>query len=431
MRFHLSVLFMALALSGCADVNWQDFFQQKKADDVRLKETSFDRLPGWPDDAVGAAVAPLQRSCARIVKKDPDAAFGVGGFAGAAGRWQAICAALNEAVPMTDDEARTFFETHFTPYEIHGAKGPEGLFTGYYEPLLRGSYKKTKKYRIPIYSRPNDLVAVHLGDFKPDLKGETIMGRVEEKDQKLVPYYKRAEIEDGALEKRRSEIVWVDDAVDAFFLHIQGSGQIKMTNGKTLRVGYAAENGQPYLAIGKALVEKGALEKGNVSMQSIREWLETHPDEAPEVMNLNTSYIFFRKLKDDRGPLGAEGVPLTPRRSLAVDRRKIPYGMPLWIDAEEPEGGPRLQRLMIAQDTGGAITGAVRGDFFWGPGEEAAHKAGLMKSKGYAWVLLPKAEETEASVPERPSVPLPEGFKEWWQRVVKTVKPADDNAAEN
>ncbi len=417
MRFYILMLLAGLSLVGCADFNWQGLPQQKKTDDVRLIETSFDRLPGWTDDAVGAAVVPLQRSCARIVKKEPEAEFGVGNFAGSAAAWQDICQQLNDAVPMTDDEARAFFEEHFTPHEIHGAKGQEGLFTGYYEPTLHGSHRRSKRYRIPLYGRPNDLIAVHLGDFRPALKGETIMGRVDVKEKELVPYYTRGEIEEGALKKQHQEIVWVDSAVDAFFLHIQGSGQVKMTNGKVLRVGYAAENGQPYLAIGKALLERGALEKGNVSMQSIREWLEQNPDEAAEVMNLNASYIFFRELKDDRGPLGAEGVPLTPKRSLAVDRKKIPYGVPIWLDAEDPDDEARLQRLMVAQDTGGAITGAVRGDFFWGSGEEAAHKAGLMKSKGYVWVLLPRGTEQAAETPG----PAPKeqfSFGELWQRLI-------------
>jgi membrane-bound lytic murein transglycosylase A len=293
-------------------------------------------------------------------------------------------------------EARRFFEAHFIPYEISGDDGREGLFTGYYEPLLNGALEKKPPYLIPLHARPDDLVSVNLGDFKPDLKGETIVGRVTE--GKLIPYFRRAEIEGGALAEQDKEIVWVDSAVDAFFLHIQGSGQVKLEDGSVLRVGYAAQNGHPYLAIGKALIERGALSRDNVSMQSIRAWLEAHPDEAPDVMNLNASYVFFQPLEGE-GPLGGEGVALTPQRSLAIDRKKIPYGVPLFLDAEEPEGGPRLRRLMVAQDTGGAIRGAVRGDYFWGAGEEAARKAGLMKSKGNLYALLPKG------------VDIPEGYR--------------------
>ncbi len=393
----IPVIALCLPLAGCFAITGL----QKPVERVYLKESSFAQMPGWSADAVSAAVVPLQRSCARIVKKDAADEFGVGGFAGTAGAWQDICRELFDAVLLTDEETRAFFEKRFTPYEVSGDKGREGLFTGYYEPVLHGSRTKHAPFLIPLYGRPDGLISVNLGDFRPALKGETIMGRVE--GEKLIPYYKRAEIEKGALDQQHKEIVWVDNAVDAFFLHIQGSGQIKIDNEPPLHVGYAAANGQPYLAIGKALLDRGALAKDNVSMQAIRDWLEKNPAEAAEVMNLNTSYIFFQQLKTGGGPLdgplGAEGVSLTPMRSLAVDRKQIPYGLPLWLDADEPDGQPRLQRLMVAQDTGGAITGAVRGDFFWGAGEEAAHKAGLMKSKGRFWVLLPKAVVVKSSAP--------------------------------
>lgn len=276
---------------------------------------------------------------------------------------------------------------HFTPYEIWGAKGRDGLFTGYYEPTLTAS---AGDEGVPLLAKPDDMITVNLGDFRPELKGESITGRVD--GDKLVPYPARAEIEDGKLGGNAQEIVRVDNRVDAFFLHIQGSGMVKKPDGGTLHVGYAAQNGQPYYAIGQELIKRGHLAKENVSMQSIRAWLEANPDEGREIMKLNKSYVFFRAL-DGEGPLGAEGVPLTPERSLAVDRRKIPYGAPVFIDAEEPEGEGRLSRLMIAQDTGGAIRGAVRGDFFWGAGDVAAHKAGLMKSHGRAYILLPRGVE--------------------------------------
>ncbi len=373
---------LCLPLAGCITVTWNS---SKKTDDaLTLQETSFEKLPGWESDRLADAVAPLQKSCARILKKDATADFGAGGFAGTAAAWQELCGKLPEAKSVNPDAARAFFEENFTPYEIHGKKGREGLFTGYYEPVLNGSRKKRGAYKIPLYGRPDDLIKVNLGDFRPGLKGETIMGRVQDKN--LIPYHTRAEIEKGALKKKRKEIIWVDSAVDAFFLHIQGSGQVRLKDGSIVRVGYAAENGQPYVAIGRELIKRGALTKDTVSMQSIRDWLGKNPAQAAEVMNLNTSYIFFHKLTGKEGPLGAEGVPLTPKRSLAVDRKKIPYGVPVWLDIKDPA----LQQLMIAQDTGGAITGAVRGDFFWGAGHEAAEKAGEMKSPGRAWLLLPK-----------------------------------------
>ena len=382
----IAAMTVCLLMVGCISISWKT---PKKTDDrLTLKESSFRRLPGWNTDNQKQALIPLQKSCARISKKDSNSNFGIGGFAGTAAAWQDVCKKLTNVQPPTNAKARQFFEDHFTPYEVWGLKGRNGLFTGYYEPILRGSFKKHKPFLIPLYKRPTDLISVNLGDFRPELKGETIMGRVEKK--KFIPYYKRAEIEKGILNQKHAEIVWVDSAVDAFFLHIQGSGQIQMDNGQTMRIGYAAQNGHPYTAIGREMVQQGALKKGNVSMQSIRDWLEKNPDKAADVMNLNTSYIFFRKLEKGDGTIGAEGIPLTPLRSMAVDRKKIPYGVPIWLDAEEPDGKNHLQQLMIAQDTGGAITGAVRGDFFWGSGNKAAHKAGLMKSKGRFWILLPK-----------------------------------------
>jgi membrane-bound lytic murein transglycosylase A len=347
-----------------------------------LQKTSFDRLQGWKADDLAQALEPLRRSCARIMKKAPTDTIGTDGYAGTAADWQVACKAL----PADNGDAHAYFESQFTPYALIGEKGREGLFTGYYEPSLRGSLVRTDKYSIPLYARPKDMLTAKLGDFIPEMKGKTITGRVD--GDTFIPYYDRAEIEDGALELQ-DKIVWVDSAVDAFFLHIQGSGRVTMEDGTALHVGYTAQNGKAYTAIGKTLLERGELQKENVSMQSIRAWLEAHPDQAAEVMNVNESYVFFRALDGKDGPLGAEGVALVPERSMAVDKRIIPYGTPVWIDADEPDNEGRLQKLMMAQDTGGAINGAVRGDYFWGAGERAADKAGRMKSRGTAVLLLP------------------------------------------
>jgi len=388
-RFSLFALL--LMLFACAELAPE---KPKKEDPFFLRATVFERLPGWNADAQSAALVPLQKSCARILKKDAAKVFGPTDIAGIYADWQAVCQKLPEGAD--DAAARRYFAENFTPYEIWDAEDRDGLFTGYYEPLLNGSLEKKAPYLYPLYERPDDLISVNLGDFREDLKGETVMGRVVK--DRLVPYYTRGEIEKGALEQQK-KVVWVDSAVDAFFLHIQGSGQVKMESGEVLRVGYAAANGRAYTAIGKSLLEMGALQKGNVSMQSIRQWLADNPEKAAEVMDLNASYVFFKKLDGD-GPLGAEGVPLTPLRSLAVDRKKFPYGAPVYIDAAAPEGDGKLRQLMIAQDTGGAIRGAVRGDFFWGAGEMAAHNAGVMKSAGQAYILLPKAVQ----VPEKYSL---------------------------
>jgi membrane-bound lytic murein transglycosylase A len=230
---------------------------------------------------------------------------------------------------------------------------------------------------------------VDLGEFRPELRGQRIAGNVV--NGNLRPYPARAGINQGAIDNRADVLVWVDDAVDAFFLEIQGSGRVVLQDGRVLRLGYAAQNGQPYVAIGRTLIERGALTRETVSMQSIRAWLAANPAEARAVMETNPSYVFFRVLDGD-GPLGAEGVALTPGRSLAVDRSLIAMGVPLWLDAQDPlSPDARIRRMMMAQDTGGAIRGAVRGDVFWGAGADAAERAGKMRSPGRYWLLLPQA----------------------------------------
>lgn len=393
----LPIVFIVLCLSSCVTA---DVGKAKKQPAFFLKSTEFAALPGWQVDNAADALAPLQKSCGPILKANAEKPFGPQAYAGAYADWQEICRSLPEQAD--DTSARAFFAGNFTPYEVWNDKDRNGLFTGYYEPVLHGSLKKKKPYVIPLYARPADLITVNLGDFKSDLKGETVMGRV--KGEKLVPYYTRAEIEKGKL-KGKKKVVWVDNAVDAFFLHIQGSGQVILPHHNVMQVGYAAANGRPYTAIGRELIKRGALDKSNVSMQSIRQWLEAHPKEAPGVMDVDESFVFFRKL-DTGSPLGAQGVELTSGRSLAVDRKLIPYGAPVWLDAETPEKTGRLQRLMVAQDTGGAITGAVRGDFFWGAGPAAAENAGLMKSAGQSYILLPKTVTVPANFSVRP----------WWMQ---------------
>ena len=270
----------------------------------------------------------------------------------------------------------------------------EGLFTGYYEPLLRGSRTPDAAYRYPLYRRPPDLVSVDLGQFDPELEGRRIGGRVA--DGRLVPYADRAAIDRGALAGHGLELLWVDDPVARFFLEIQGSGQIRLVDGGATRVGFADQNGRPYRAIGKDLIEAGAIPREQMSMQAIRDWLEAHPAEAPATMARNPSYVFFAELPDlaaAAGPLGAQGVPLTPGRSLAVDRKFLPLGAPMWLDTTvpEPEGERPLHRVVVAQDTGGAIRGPVRGDVFWGAGPWAEHVAGHMKSPGQLYLLLPRS----------------------------------------
>ena len=389
----LGFLLLVVSLSlGCSLRDRPPGAGQEEAR-LALEPAAFADLPGWSEDPMAPALAAFRRSCGRLAKLPAETPLGGSGFAGTAGDWQAACAAA-ERVPAGNDAAvRSYFETWFLPLAAR-AEGGEGggLFTGYYEPLLQGSREKTERYRFPLYARPPELVSVDLGTFREDLKGRRLAGRVE--DGKLVPYAGREEIEQGELAGRDLELVWVDDPVDAFFLQIQGSGRVRLPDGGEMRVGYAGENGHPYFAIGRELVTRGALRKEEVSMQSIRRWLEENPEEAPGVLATNASYVFFQEIKGE-GPLGAEGLPITPGRSLAVDRKHWPMGVPLWLDTQAPaaqEGQPDrpLRRLMIAQDTGGAIRGPIRGDVFWGAGDEAAEIAGRMKHPGRLWVLVPK-----------------------------------------
>jgi len=354
---------------------------------LALAAASFADLPGWADDRHAEFLPAFARTCARLARLPDDRDTGLGGRAA---DWRAPCAQA-AAIPMGDHAAaKRFLETAFRPFLASDeAAGPDGLFTGYYEPELRGSLTRSGAFTIPLRARPADLVMVDLGEFRPELRGQRIAGSVV--NGNLRPYPPRAGINQGAIDNRADVLVWVDDPVDAFFLEIQGSGRVVLQDGRVLRLGYAAKNGQPYVAIGRRLIERGALTREAVSMQSIRAWLSANPAEARAVMETNPSYVFFRVLDGD-GPLGAEGVALTPGRSLAVDRSLIAMGMPLWLDAEDPlTPGARIRRTMMAQDTGGAIRGAVRGDVFWGAGADAAERAGKMRSPGRYWLLLPQA----------------------------------------
>jgi membrane-bound lytic murein transglycosylase A len=289
------------------------------------------------------------------------------------------------------EAARRFFEVNFTPFQLLRADGgDEGLITGYYEPQLRGSRRATPRYRYPVYGVPDDLLEVDLAEAYPELKGLRLRGRLE--GRRVVPYYDRAQIGQGRAPLTGREIAWVDDAVELFFLQIQGSGRIALDSGETLRVGYADHNGFPYRSVGRHLVERGELPLEKASMQGIQAWARANPEKLPELLNHNARYVFFRELPAGLpGPIGSLGVPLTSRRSLAVDPALVPLGAPVYIATTWPLSSRPLYRLMLAQDTGSAIRGAVRADFFWGFGDEAAREAGRMKQPLKMWVLLPNS----------------------------------------
>jgi membrane-bound lytic murein transglycosylase A len=362
-----------------------------------LEPVPFDALTGWAADAPGDAVVAFLRSCAPILRRDPAASFAAEPRAGSNADWQAACRAA-ETLPATGDgiddaAARAFFEDWFQPYRVTAEGETEGLFTGYYEPLLTGSLEPLPD-GVPLRRAPGDIITVDLSQFADDLDGRRVRGRID--GDRLIPYFARGEIERGALNGRALELLWVDDPIQKFFLQIQGSGLVQLADGRQLRVGYADQNGRAYRPIGRDLVEMGELSREEVSLQSIAAWLRANPERADEVMDKNPSYVFFQLLGeagDLEGPLGAQGVPLLAGRSLAVDRRYIPYGAPVWLEttAPFPDGDRPLERLMIAQDTGGAIRGGVRGDVFWGSGDLAERVAGHMNSRGRYFLLLPKA----------------------------------------
>ncbi len=398
----------------------------------------YDALPGWRADAAGAAMPAFLQSCARIDKRREDAPanalenlgpdYDGWSLAGEAGEWKSACADA-DALKREDfsdeetwnDAVRRFFESAFRPVEVLSKRAPlpggpargrqplietRGVFTGYFEPTYDGRRAPQGPFTAPLYQRPDDLIDVELGQFRPDLAGERVAGRLE--GTRLVPYPARRGINEGALDGRAEPMAWLDPD-DLFFLQIQGSGRIVFEDGETLRVGYDGANGRPYTAIGRILVERGAMTVAEASMQSIRDWLAgAGEDEARGLREENESYVFFRPLDpppDGFGPIGAHGAPLLPGRSLAVDRRFHALGAPAFVDIEPVPGvgAAPIRRLMIAQDTGGAIRGPVRGDFFWGTGERAAERAGVMNAKGRLFILLPKARAEALAARERSS----------------------------
>lgn len=350
---------------------------------LALTPVAFADLPGWRDGHQAAALPALRRSCAALAKLPDDAPLGPAGTAGA---WRAPCAAAAALGAATDEHARTFFESEFAPFAASDNDRTDALVTGYYEPELVGARQPHGRFTVPILARPPDLVGVDLGAFRPAWRGQRIAGRVV--GGRLVPYWTRAQIEAGALDRfHHLALFYAADPVAVFFLQIQGSGRVRLRDGQWVEIGYAGENGWPYVAIGKLLVQRGALPLAQVSMQSIEAWLRAHPGEAKALMDQNRSYVFFRVLPG-KAPLGAEGVALTPSHSLAVDPRFIPLGVPLWLDVAQ--GDTVTRRLVVAQDTGGAISGPLRGDLFWGAGAAAAARAGPMRAFGRFFLLLPK-----------------------------------------
>ncbi|HEX8987656.1 MAG TPA: MltA domain-containing protein [Rhodocyclaceae bacterium] len=339
-----------------------------------LQPAAWSDLPGWSGDDLAASFQAFRNSCRSLERQ---------------ALWRPVCADARSVDTSDAVQLRAWFESRLRPWQLVNADGSRnGLITGYYEPVLRGSRKRGKPFVYPAFPPPDDLIDVELGELYPELKHMRLRGRVE--GRRLVPYWSRAEWSQQEAQRSPQALLWLDDALDLFFMQIQGSGQVQLDDGSRVRLGYADQNGHPYRAIGRWLVDHGEMSADQASMQSIKNWASRHPDRVQELMNANPSLVFFREMPvEGDGPPGALGLPLTPGRSIAVDPRSVPLGAPVWLATTWPNEDRPMQRLMVAQDTGGAIRGVVRADFFWGSGQEAGASAGKMRQQGRMWVLMP------------------------------------------
>ncbi len=389
MKKNLFIYLFLLLLVACARPPEKPPVKEEPAVEVPVVEevavptlqvVEWQDVSGWQDDDPGLALEAFLKSC-KALRWRP--------------QWQTVCTEVAGLDNPSANEVRRFFEEYFEPHIVSQANGStEGLMTGYYVPDLKGSRYASSEYPYPLYRRPNDLLVIDLSDVYPDLSDYRLRGRLD--GHRVIPYWNRGDIDSFDRPLAGEELFWVKDPVELFFLHIQGSGRILLDDGSAVMVNYADQNGHPYRSIGKYMLDRGIMERSQMSMQNIRKWARNNPAEVDNLLNQNPSYVFFRELGADvKSPPGALGVALTPGRSLAVDRRYIPLGAPVFVETTWPNSDKQLKRLMVAQDTGGAIKGRIRGDFFWGMGDEAGALAGRMKQTAKFWVLLPKAAKDE------------------------------------
>jgi len=355
------LIFSVLFFLGCAP----KYEQKPHISKANFQEGTWEEIKGFKEDNLEIAFNVFKKGCEKSKRYK---------------NLKEIC-----ELTKTDITPNKFFLENFTPYRLIGNDGSEqGLITGYYEPILNGSLTKTEKFQYPIYKKPKDLLIIDLSDAYEELKNYRLRGKLV--GNKVIAYDNRESIELGK-NKNLEPICYVDNKVDLFFLHIQGSGKVKLQDGNILNVGYAGQNGRSYFAIGKKLIEDGHLQKEEVSLQTIKAWLENNPQRIDEILNTNESYVFFQESKQTA--TGSLGVELVGGRNLAVDPKYIPLGFPVFIDTTNPIDEKPIQRLMVAADTGGAIKGEIRADFFFGNGKEAKELAGKMKQKGSLYILLP------------------------------------------
>ncbi|GHT87302.1 membrane protein [Betaproteobacteria bacterium] len=342
----------------------------------RWRIASWSALPGWGDDDLAQAWPALRVSCQALGEQKT---------------WQSVCAAAkNLPTTLSTLQVRQFLEQRFTPWQVVEAAGGErGLVTGYYEPLIRGSRERTVTAPWPIYAPPADMLSIELSGVYPELKRLRLRGRLD--GNKVVPYWTREELEQHQDQLPAQVLLWASDPIDLFFLQVQGSGRVELPDGRRVRIGYADQNGHPYQSIGRWLIKRGELSANRASVEGIRQWVRKNPRRLGELLNANPSYVFFRELPDaEGGPIGSQGTPIFEGRSIAIDPAHVPLGAPVFLSTTWPNSPRPLNRLVLAQDTGSAIKGAVRADFFWGFGPEAGAQAGKMRQQGQMWVLLPR-----------------------------------------
>ena len=364
---------LILALTTFLISACQYLFQPEPGIGKPVKWTS---LPNWNNDNLQQAWQAIDQQCPRMNRRDET--------------WVPLCERVAALENPTNSDIRQFLQANFQPHSIHAERGrTEGLITGYYEPLLKGSLTRTEKYAYPVYSPPEEMLTIELAGLYPSLKGMRLRGRLE--GNKIVPYLSRSAIDGEEQPLAGNELLWIDDPYGSFFVQIQGSGRVQFEDGSIMGLDYADQNGHPYFAIGKKLVELNEIPLSEVSLFSIRQWLQDNPSRADEVLNTNASYVFFSLREDSQeAARGSLNVPLTEQRSLAVDKSVIPLGTLVWLDTTLPDGS-EFQRLMVAQDTGGAIAGHIRADVFFGAGDRAERLAGEMKQQGSLFALLPLA----------------------------------------
>ena len=358
-----------------AKANVEKLANTTSAEYALLKLAQWSDIDGFAQDDLNAAWPAWQQSCSTLINKP---------------QWQTACAVSKSLNKPNKQAIQAYFSQYFNVYAASNQDGSKtGLVTGYYEPLLKGSRSQSAQYPYPLYRQPSDLITVNLGEIYPELKYRRVRGKLA--NNKLIPYLTRAEIEAIPSPLAGNELVWIDDVIDVFFLQVQGSGLVKLDNGGEVHVGYADQNGHAYNSIGRLLVERSELSADQASMQGIKNWARNNLAKLRDLLNSNPSYVFFKELPAGlSGPPGALGVPITAERSVAIDPKYIPLGAPIFLSTTQPNSTVPLKRLMVAQDTGGAIKGGVRADFFWGAGNQAGAKAGAMKQQGKIWVLLPK-----------------------------------------